>query len=218
MMRLPVRAPYRIDDMANDTRGVLDALRIERAHLVGVSMGGMIAQNVAATSPSRCASLTSIMSSSGARSLPMAKPRVLRLLLSRPPRHASLERLVQHYIALFGALGGAGFPNPEPELRERLTLSVQRSHHPAGTLRQLLAVVASGDRSQLLKSISVPTLVLHGDADPLLPLRHGQDCARKIPGAAFESIAGMGHDLPSSLVPVLAEKLIAHLDRNRARS
>jgi pimeloyl-ACP methyl ester carboxylesterase len=215
LLRLPVRAPYRIADMADDARGVLDALGIDRAHLAGVSMGGMIAQNLAASTPSRCISLTSIMSSSGARHLPLAKPRVLRLMLSRPPRQAPLEQLVAHYARLFRALGGPGFANPDAELRERLMLSVQRCHHPAGTLRQLLAVVASGDRSDLLGRIEAPTLVIHGDADPLLPLPHGQDCARKIRGATFESIAGMGHDLPSSLVPVLADKLIGHLQRNR---
>jgi pimeloyl-ACP methyl ester carboxylesterase len=137
-------------------------------------------------------------------------------MLSRPPRHAPLERLVAHYTRLFRALGGPGFPNPDGELRERLMHSVQRCHHPAGTLRQLLAVVASGDRSALLQRIEAPTLVIHGDADPLLPLRHGQDCARKIPRATFEAIAGMGHDLPSSLVPRLGDTILAHLDRQRA--
>jgi pimeloyl-ACP methyl ester carboxylesterase len=212
-LHLPIPAPYKVQDMAGDARGLLNALGIERAHVVGVSMGGMIAQNLAATWPERCASLVSIMSSSGSRRLPRPQPRVLRLMLSRPPRRDDPAAQLRHFKNLFRALSGPGFPMPDDELEARLKRSLARSYSPAGTARQLLAIAASGDRSSLLRSIHVPTLVLHGTRDPLLPLVHGEDCARKIPGASFESIEGMGHDLPSSLLPRLGDTLLAHFAR-----
>lgn len=212
-LHLPIPAPYKVQDMADDARGLLDALGIERAHVVGVSMGGMIAQNLAATWPERCASLVSIMSSSGSRRLPRPQPRVLRLMLSRPPRRDDPAAQLMHFRKLFRALSGPGFPMPDEELGERLQRSLARSYSPAGTARQLLAIAASGDRSGLLRRICVPTLVLHGTRDPLLPLAHGEDCARKIPGARFETIDGMGHDLPTSLLPRLGDTLLAHFAR-----
>jgi pimeloyl-ACP methyl ester carboxylesterase len=210
-LHLPIPAPYKVQDMACDALGLLDALGIARAHVVGVSMGGMIAQNFAASWPQRCLSLTSIMSSSGNRRLPLAHPRVLRLLIARPPQRSSPERQLQHFMRLFRALSGPGYTMPDEELRERLQRSLARNYSPAGTARQLLAIVASGDRSALLRSIAVPTLVLHGSDDPLLPIAHGRDCARKIPGARFEAIEGMGHDLPTSLLPRLGDHLLAQL-------
>lgn len=212
-LHLPLRSTYRIRDMAGDTVALMDAMGIERAHVVGASMGGMIAQTLAATYPDRVRSLVSIMSSSGNRALPTARWRVLRLLLSRPPKGATFEALVGHFVRLFRALGGPGFPISDAELRARSAESLRRNYSPAGTARQLLAIAASGDRSGDLCRIAVPTLVLHGDADPLLPLPHGRDCAARIPGARFETIPGMGHDLPPTLVPVLRDALIAHLRR-----
>ncbi len=210
-LRLPLHAPYDIQTMADDTARLLDALGVERAHVVGASMGGMIAQNLAATHPDRVASLTSIMSSSGDRRLPTARLRVLKLLLSRPPQKARFEQLVAHFMRLFQVLNGPGFPMSEAQLRERLEISLRRSYAPAGTARQLLAIAASGDRSALLERIRAPTLVLHGDADPLLPLPHGRDCAAKIAGASLNVIPGMGHDLPPALIPILRDALLAHL-------
>lgn len=209
-LRLPIPAPYGVQDMADDARGLLDALGIGRAHLVGVSMGGMIAQNLAATAPERCLSLVSIMSSSGSRRLPWPQPQVLRLMLARPPRRDDRAAQLRHFKALFRALSGPGYPLPDKELEERLGRSLARSYSPAGTARQLLAIASTGDRSALLRSIRTPTLVLHGSADPLLPLAHGEDCARKIPGARFEIIEGMGHDLPHSVLPRLGDTLLAH--------
>ena len=211
LLHLPVRAPYGVHDMAQDALGVLDAFGIGRAHVVGASMGGMIVQNLAATAPQRCLSLVSIMSSSGDRGLPWSDLRVLRRLLSRPPAQATFEQQLDHFVALFRALSGPGVPISDDDMRARLQRSLRRSYHPAGTLRQLLGIVASGDRSALLRKIECPTLVLHGDADPLLPLAHGRDCARKIHGARLEVVPGMGHDIPPSLVPVITEKVLAHL-------
>jgi pimeloyl-ACP methyl ester carboxylesterase len=209
-LHLPVQAPYLLDEMAADSVGVLDALGIRSAHIVGASLGGMIAQTVAANFPDRCMSLSSIMASSGDRRLPNSSLKVTRLLLSRPPPKASVEQLTDHLVRLFRAIGSPGFPTPEPELREHLSAGIRRGYYPQGTLRQLLAIVASGDRSARLRTISTPTLVLHGDRDPLVRVSHGIDCARKIPGAELKIIQGMGHDLAPGLLPILSEALLRH--------
>ena len=216
LLHLPVAAPYRIDAMAADSIAVLDALGIGSAHLVGASLGGMIAQVAAANFPKRCLSLTSIMSSSGDRRLPHASLRVSRLLLSRPRRGASIEEVAEHFVRLFQAIGSPGFATPPALLREQMVASLRRAYYPAGTARQLLAILASGDRSALLRTITKPTLIVHGDADPLVPVGHGIDCARKIRGAKLKIIQGMGHDLAPGLLPALCDALIGHL-RSSAR-
>lgn len=210
-LRLPLKAPYLLRDMAQDTVHLMDALGIESAHVVGASMGGMIAQTLAAEHPHRVASLVSIMSGSGCGALPLPRWNVLRLLLAPPP--PGFDARVMHFVKLFRALEGPGFPISDEELHARSAAAVQRCYSPAGTARQLLAIAASGDRSADLRRIAAPTLVLHGDADPLLPLPHGRDCAAKIPGARFVTIPGMGHDLPPTLVPRLRDALLAHLGR-----
>lgn len=204
------RAMYTLSDMAADTLGVLDALDIRKAHVVGVSMGGMIAQRVAIAAPSRVLSLTSIMSTSGARGLPQPDRKVLKVLLSRPSG-TSTEAVVDHTVGLFKAIGSPGYPTPEAELRERVTLGVQRSFYPVGTLRQMLAIVADITRAAQLSRISSPTLVLHGRADPLVPYACGEDTARRISGAKLVGIDGMGHDLPPEPVAQMLEALIPHL-------
>ncbi len=207
---LPLRAPYRLHDMAADGLGVLDALGIGRAHVVGVSMGGMIAQRLALAAPQRVLSLSSIMSSSGAPYLPGPKPRVLRALLSRPdvPGEAGI---VDHYIKLFRVIGSPGFPLDEVALRERILLATRRSFHPAGTLRQMVAIAADSRRADELAALKLPTLVLHGQDDPLVPFACGQDTARRIPGARLLGIPGMGHDLPPGVVERLLQPLVPHL-------
>jgi proline iminopeptidase len=214
MLHRPVRAPYSLDAMVDDSVGVLDALHLPAAHIVGVSMGGMIAQNLAARYPQRCLSLASIMSTTGKRCLPQASWKVRQLLIARPPRRAPLEQLVRHYQRLYLAIGSPGFPTPPELLRERLRISLQRNYCPAGTARQLLAVAAADDRSALVARIAVPTLVLHGADDPLLPLAHGIDTARTIGAAKLQVIAGMGHDLAPDLLPVLTPILLQHLLAN----
>ena len=208
-----IRPPYSLHDMAADSVGVLDAQGVAKAHVVGVSMGGMIAQRVALAAPERVASLTSIMSSSGARDLPQADPRMMRILFSRPV-NASRDAIVAHYLRLYQAIGSPGFPTDEAELLRRIGLAVDRSYHPAGTLRQMTAIAADTTRAKDLFQLGKPTLVLHGHADPLVPLAHGQDTARRIPGAQFAGIEGMGHDLAQGVVdrlmPHLAQFLLAH--------
>ncbi len=217
-LRLPVDAPYRLDDMAADSIALLDALRVPAAHIVGVSMGGMIAQQIAALHGQRCLSLSSIMSSTGARSLPRPSLRVLRLLLARPAKHAGFERIVDHFVHLYRTIGSPRYPVEESQLRERVSISLRRSYHPAGSAQQLLAIVASGDRRPALRGITVPTLVIHGDADPLVPCAHGRATAAEIPGASIQLIPGMGHDLPEPLLAELSQRLAAHWQAASARA
>ena len=210
---LSVASPYSLKDMAADSIGVLDALGVQRAHVVGVSMGGMIAQRVALAAPERVASLTSIMSSSGARGLPEPKARVMRALFSRPASNA-LEDIVSHYVMLYKTIGSPAFPIPEAEMKERILKGIKRSFHPAGTLRQMAAIAADHSRAKELARIEKPTLVLHGHSDPLVPYPCGEDTARRIRGARLVGIEGMGHDLAPGvierLLPPLFPFLLAH--------
>lgn len=211
------RAPYSVHDMALDAIGVLDALGIARAHVAGVSMGGMIAQRVALAAPGRVQSLTSIMSSSGARGLPNPELNVIKTLLNRPASSASAD-VVDHYVRLFTAIGSPDFTMPEADMRERILAGVERSFRPVGTLRQMLAVVADTGRADELHRITCPTLVLHGRADPLVPYACGEDTARRIPGAKMVGIDGMGHDLPPGVVAHVMVHLLAHLQAAGASS
>ena len=210
-MGLGVRAPYSLQAMADDAFGVLDALGIAQAHVVGASMGGMIAQRMALAAPQRVLSLTSIMSSSGARGLPGPQPQVLQVLFSRPRDHSE-PALLAHYVRLFQAIGSPAYPTPPAELRKRILESVRRGgYRPACTARQMAAIVSDAGRAQELSRIQAPTLVLHGTDDPLVPLACGQDTARRIPGARLVPIPGMGHDLPPGVVERLLEPLLPHL-------
>ena len=207
---LPVRPPYTLEDMARDALGVLDALEVDRAHIVGVSMGGMIAQRVAIAAPHRVLSLTSIMSSSGARGLPEARRDVLRVLLKRPAG-GEPQAVVDHYVRLFTAIGSPLYPISEPDMRERILRGVERSYHPLGSLRQIMAILSDTTRAAQLSHIKSPTLVLHGRADPLVPFAHGEDIAKRIPGARLVGFDGMGHDLPPEPVALMLDELIPHI-------
>ena len=206
--------PYSLQDMAADALGVLEALQIAKAHVVGVSMGGMIAQRVALLAPSRVLSLTSVMSSSGARGLPQARPEVTRVLLSRPAGKG-LPAAIDQSIKLFDAIGSKGstpgFRMDAAELRQLATEAAERSYHPQGIARQMVAIVSDDKRAAALADVAVPTLVVHGKADPLVPFPCGEDTARRIPGAKLVGVAEMGHDLPSGVVKRLLEVLIPHL-------
>lgn len=209
-MGLPVHAPYTVHDMAADTLGVMDALGIGQAHLVGVSMGGMVAQRVALAAPARVRSLTSVMSSSGARYLPGPKAHVLQTLLSRPKGYGE-KALVEHYLKLFRAIGSPGFPLDEHEMRQRILAGVRRNFHPSGTARQMAAIAADTRRADELPRIKAPTLVVHGRDDPLVPFACGQDTARRISGAKLVAVDGMGHDLPPGVVDHVLAPLLPHL-------
>ena len=201
-----VAAPYLLDDLANDALGLLDALGIDRAHMVGASMGGMIAQIIAAKFPQRTRSLVSIMSTSGRPGLPTGKPEAVAMLSAQPEGPAR-EQLVAHGIKLRTVIGSPGFPVDPAELRALVERNIDRRYYPAGAARQYLAVMASGDRVDLLKTVKVPTLVLHGDDDPLLPVDGGKDVASLVPGAKIETFPGWGHDVPPQMVPKLIESI-----------
>ena len=203
-----LRAPYYLDDMALDAVGLLDALGIARAHLVGASMGGMIVQILAARYPARVRSMVSIYSTSGRPGLPAGKPEALAMLSSQPEGSAREQR-VAHGMNLRRTIGSPGYPTPEAELRAFVEKNVDRRWYPEGAARQYLSVIASGDRVELLKKIEAPTLVMHGEEDPLLPIECGRDVARLVPGAAFQSYAGWGHDFPAKLIPTIADRIAA---------
>lgn len=206
---LTPRAPYTLVDMAKDALGVLDALGVAQAHLVGMSMGGMIAQRVAVAAPQRVLSLTSIMSSSGARGLPGPQPEVLKAMLKRPAH--GLDATADQFVALFRLIGSPVDPIPPEMLRAQVLRSITRNLDPVGVTRQMVAVGSDTARADLLPRIAAPTLVVHGKADRLLPFANGEDTARRIPGAKFLGIEGMGHDLPDAHVATLLQTLVPHL-------
>jgi pimeloyl-ACP methyl ester carboxylesterase len=201
-----LEAPYLLNDMAADAVGLLDALGVEGAHMVGISMGGMIAQIVAAQYPQRTRSLLSIMSTSGRPGLPQGKPEALAMLTAQP-EGPSREQRVAHGMKVRRAIAGAGYPMAESEIRAFVERNVDRRWYPEGGARQYLAILASGDRVEMLKGIKVPTLVLHGEDDPLLPVECGRDVAQLVPAAKIETFPGWGHDLPGGFLPTLIDRL-----------
>jgi pimeloyl-ACP methyl ester carboxylesterase len=197
--------PYTLDDMAGDAVGLLMALGIERAHIVGRSMGGMIAQIVASEHPERTLTLTSIMSTSGNPGLPPSSPEAMAVLMQRAPHPSQDEKgFLDHSVRAARILGSPGFPFNEVAQRAQALSEAKRAYDPAGFGRQIAAVVASGDRRARLNTIAVPTLVLHGAADPLIPLAGGKDTAANIKGAELRVIEGMGHEIPPGLYESLA--------------
>jgi len=198
-----VKSPYTLADMAADAIGILDALDIESAHVCGASMGGMIAQRVAARYPERVKSLTLMMTTSGARRLPGASLKVQRAMISRP-KDQQLATIVEHYVDLYGLIGSPAYPPGKDYLRERFTRAIRRAYRPAGTARQMVAIAADGDRTPLLGTLRPPTHVIHGAVDPLVPVAAGRDLGGRIPGATLDVVDGMGHDLPKELWPRFA--------------
>ena len=198
---MKVKAPYTVADMADDTAALVGAMGIPAAHICGASMGGMIAQQLAVRHPQRVKSLTLIMTSSGARSLPGPSLKVRSALISRPADPKNVQSVIEHYVKLYRLIGSPDYPAPEAYLQERLGMSVRRSYRPAGTARQMVAIAADGNRSKLLAQIKQPTQIIHGKADPLVPVEAGVDLGKKIAGAEVDLIPGMGHDLPTQLWP-----------------
>lgn len=215
LRRRPVSAPYALDDMAADTIGLLDALGVDRAHVVGASMGGMIGQVIAAKYPSRVLSLTSIMSNSGnpERRIAFGRWKALRAIIRRPPPPDDLEAVIGHLEYVFGVIGSPAFRHELGSMRPLFERVARRGLYRAGTSRQLLAILATGDRRPLLRAIAVPTLVLHGADDPLVPLAAGIDTAANIPGSRLEVVPGMGHDFPPGLMAQLAGRIAEHCQR-----
>ena len=207
-LRLPLNVPYTLDDMAKDCVGLLDALNIDRAHLVGASMGGMIGQIVAARCGERLHSFTSIMSTSGNPKVPMARPNVV---MSMVKRSLGLEKItLESTMAYWRKIGSPGYQPTDKELKKKILDSYYRSNYPQGYSRHMAAVLASGSRVRLLKQITTPTLVIHGRDDALVSVEGGIDTARNIHGARLEIFDGMGHDLPRGLLPDFIELIARH--------
>ncbi len=211
-LHLRVSAPYGIADMAQDALGVLDALGLPRAHVCGASLGGMIAQHLAAKHPQRVKSLTLMMTTTGSRRLPQPGLRVRRALVSRPDSSATAD-VVAHLEHVLKVIGSPAYPADRERQRRRLEANVRRAWRPAGTARQIVAVVADGDRSPLLPLITVPTRVIHGEADPLVRVAAGHDLVQRIAGAVADIVPGMGHDLPLQLLPHFAQGIAENAAR-----
>jgi len=205
-----VDAPYTLDDMADDAVGLLDALKIDKAHICGISMGGAIAQTIAFRHPSHVRSMTQVYATSGNPELPAGKPETMALLLTPPPEER--EAYIDYMMKFYRAVAGRGFPFDEVWHRKLAGRSYDRAFYGPGKARQFLAILAHGNRKPLLASITAPTLVIHGADDPLVPVSGGRDSAEAIPGAELMIIEGMGHDMPhGSAWPLIVEAVVAHV-------
>jgi pimeloyl-ACP methyl ester carboxylesterase len=205
-------ASYTLEDMAGDAVGLLDHLEIAAAHVVGASMGGMIAQTMAARHPERVLSLVSWMANTGARWSGQPSPLIWPVLVKRPPRDRAAY--MDHAVRVFAKIGSPGFERDEEDLRRIAGMSFDRGLNPAGSARQLAAIIHSGDRTPLLRTITAPTLVIHGSKDRMVPLTGGRATARAIPGARLLVIEGMGHDLPRRAWP----RMLDAIEQNAARA
>ena len=208
----PAKVPYTLKDMADDGIGLLDALGIDKAHVVGASMGGMIVQLMAIHHPERLLTMTSIMSTTGSGKLPQAEKHAIEALTA-PLKGMDEETLVAHGLNIarnIGSPDSEAFPFDEAAQRVRVLANMRRSVYPAGLPRQLAAIIDDGDRTSRLASVRTPTLVLHGEADPLVKLAGGEATAKAISGARLVTIPGWGHDLPVSLIPRLASEIAGH--------
>ncbi|MHA1489228.1 MAG: alpha/beta fold hydrolase [Promethearchaeota archaeon] len=204
----PISAPYTLDDMADDAIGVLDALNIQKAHICGASMGGMITQIIGYRHPLRVLSLCSIMSSTGNPDLPPPKPEAMKILLAPAPteREANIEGSIKRMRVLYGS----GFPFNEKKARKIVTESYDRCFYPPGYIRQIAAIMATGNRREKVATIKAPTLVIHGGDDPLVSIEGGKDTAKAINGSKLLIIDGMGHSMPPETWPRILEAITSN--------
>jgi pimeloyl-ACP methyl ester carboxylesterase len=207
-LKIPVAAPYTLLDMAKDTIGLMDVLSIRTAHLVGASMGGMIAQEIAISFPQRVRSLTSIMSTTGNPKVPPPTREASAILMAPPP--ATKEEYFVRFAQTWKILRGGSFPEDEALDRSRAERTYERGLNPAGVGRQLRAILASGSRKERLRAVKAPTLVIHGSVDPLVRPEGGKDTAASIPGAKFLLVEGMGHALPIPMWPPVIDAIDKH--------
>jgi pimeloyl-ACP methyl ester carboxylesterase len=206
-----VDAPYSLSDMAADAAGLLDALGISSAHIVGASMGGMIAQTFAIDFPTKTRTLTSIMSTTGDPAVGQASAEALAALIGPAP--TSRDEAVESRVRLSKVIGSPGFPEDESQLREYAASAFDRSFHPSGQVRQVAAVLSQPDRTQALQLVAIPTLVIHGADDPLVDVSGGKATADAVPDAKLKIVPGMGHDLPSALYEEIVDSLVENFDR-----
>jgi pimeloyl-ACP methyl ester carboxylesterase len=215
-LKIPIAAPYKLRDMAEDTIGLMDALGIKSAHLVGVSMGGMIAQETTILFPQRVRSLTSIMSTTGNPKVPPPTREASAMLMAPPP--LTKEEYLQRYAQTWKILRAGSFPQDEALDRSRAERTFERGLNPAGVGRQLRAILASGSRKERLRQVTAPTLVIHGTVDPLVRPEGGKDTAASIPGAKLLMIEGMGHALPIPMWPQIIDAIDKHAHGARAKA
>jgi pimeloyl-ACP methyl ester carboxylesterase len=207
----PPSVTYLLSDMADDAVGLLDHLGVDRAHVVGVSMGGMIAQTLACRHPQRVLSLTSIMSTTGARTVGQPRPDIFAAMAAPAP--SDREGFIEFQSNIFKQIGSPKYPFDEQEFKSLIGASYDRSHYPAGFLRQLAAILASADRTPALGDVKLPTLVIHGEDDPLIVLSGGEATAAAVPGSKLIKIPGMGHDLPPELWPQFIDGIVENAER-----
>ena len=209
----PIKAPYTISDMAQDVTGLMDVLEISTANVFGISMGGMIAQSLAAKHGLRVRSMISVMSSSGNPDLPPGNPEAMGRLFSAPPEPGDRDAVIAHGVETLKVIGSPGFPETESDLFKIAANRYDRCYCPEGVARQMMAVMSDGSRVEMLKSISVPSLVIHGLDDPLVPVEAGRDTAKHIPNASLKVIGGMGHNIPDELVPRFVDLITRHAQK-----
>jgi len=208
LLRSRRAAHYTLGDMAADTSALLTRLELAPAHVIGASMGGMIAQTLAARYPQKVRSLVSIMSSTGSMRTGQPSPRVYRIFLARAPR--GREAFIAHTERVFATIGSSALPRDPGDMRKLAASSYDRDHDPSGPGRQLAAIIAAGDRTAEVRRITAPTLVIHGTADPLVAPSGGRATARAVKGAKLLNIEGMGHDLPRAVWPRLIDAIAEH--------
>jgi len=219
MLGMSVEAPYTLMDMADDVAGLLDHLNLADAHIVGASMGGMVAQTMAIVQPTRVRSLTSIMSHPGNRRSSVSKPSALKALLGKVPR--TREEAIERYLVFQQVCGSKGFEIDVDYCRDLAGRGYDRSFCPSGFVRQMAAIIATGDRTKALRFVRAPTLVLHGSDDPLIRPAGGRATARAIRGAQFQMIQGMGHDMPRGAWPIISGAIANHgqsVDKRRKQA
>lgn len=207
--------PYSLSDMARDAVGLLDALDVRKAHVIGLSMGGMIAQLLAADYPERTLSLCSIMSSSGAPGLPPPRPEAQAMLMSARPDPEDMQAMVASGVQARRVIGSPMYPGDANAMAAHVERTIRRSYHPNGIARQLAAITAGPDRRPKLATVKAPALVIHGSEDPLVPVEAGRDTAAHLPNGALLEIPGMGHDLPEALIPRILDAVAENAARAR---
>ena len=210
VFKRPLGATYLLSDMMQDTVGLLDALHLESAHIVGVSMGGMIAQEIAINHPHRVKSLTSIMSTTGNKRLPKPSTAFSFKMLKRPPK--DVNKAVTYGMHVWRMIQGDHYPFDEQKVLSLITRALQRGFNPAGNTRQLAAILDSQDRTEALNSLTVPSLILHGEDDPLVLVDCGYATAKAIPNAKIKTYPGMGHTIPSQLYDDITKQILEHID------
>lgn len=213
LLRKPVKGCYSLEDMAADAVSILDELKIKRAHVMGISMGAMIAQVIAYLYPQRVASLISVMGASGNPRTGLGKFGAIKSLLNKPAKDNDLEAMQVYLTKMFKAIGTSGQSYSKEQIRDVAQAMVQSGYEQTWSYRQLLAILSSGDRSKSLKRIMAPTLVIHGRKDPLLPIRAGEEVMRLIPNSKMLSVDNMGHDLPDVVIDQIIPAISKHCHR-----